>query len=734
MSLENVFKLSVIVNMIDRMTGPSSKIGKTIDENASKIDKFNAKMDDLKDSGVRMAATGTGIIAVTTGLAKSTFGTSNALGDLAAVGVENFEVLRDAATDFSDTWAGTSKAEFLAAANDIKSGIYTLSDEGVAKYTELAGLTGKATKSSIATMTDLFATGYGIYKGYYADLSDMEFGEIFSAAIAESANLFKSDGSKMASAISTLGAAATSAQVPMEEQLSVLGMLQATMSGSESGTKYRAFLQSAAKAGDELGISFLDANKQLLGMPEILQKLKDKYGETLDATEKRQLQTAFGTDEAVALIDLLYSKTGDLQGNIEEMYKVMGQGSAAVEEVANKVNSTDPAKWEIMTQKFQNMKESLGTLLLPVLMDFVNSSSNAIDKVTAFAESHQKLAGFILRVIVALGIMLTAVGGVMIVVGGLGMVLASLMKTITALNKGFGTITKGLSKGIPIALKLGNAFKLMGLSALKGAGNAAKGLLLMARQAIITAATALPALISSVWAFTVALLANPITWIVIGIMALIAAIIYLYRHWDQVTAFMKIAWQGFCNGITAGIAFIKNGFTAIVTFITGKLAWFRQSGKKIISTLAAGIKSAAGLPVQAIKGIFSKVRQYLPFSDAKVGPLSQLTLSGSRVITTMVSGMQKVENLPAEQTAKTFAKVPTAQKREIKKINLKGESSETSNTTTSDNGKRTIIQKLNINVKLDEIEDIKKFKKLLEQIEDMNNSSDNDDDEDLVFS
>lgn len=734
MSLDNVFRLSVIVSMIDKMTGPASQAGRAIDENASKLDKFNAKMSGIKSTGFGMVAIGTGITTATTSLAKSTFETSNALGELSSLGVENLNAVKDAATDFSSTWAGTSKAEFITAAYDIKSGIASLNDEGVAGYTELAGVTAKATKSTVGEMTDLFATGYGIYKDYYSDLSDLEFGEMFGAGIAKSVQAFKTDGSKMAESISTLGAAATTAQVPLEEQFSVLGMLQATMSGSEAGTKYKAFLQSAAKAGDDLGVSFLDANNQLIGMPDILEKLKGKYGETLDATEKMQLQEAFGTQEAVALIDLLYNKTGDLQGNMETLYDSMGQGAGAVEDMANKINSTDPAKYQLMTQKIQNMKESLGSLLLPVLMDFVDITSNAVDKITNFAEGHQKLMGFILRVVAFFGIMLAAVGGVMIVISSLGFVIASFIKNITALYKSFSKIIKVLKKVLPIVLRLGKALRLMGLSALKGAGNAAKGMLLMARQAITTAVTALPALISSVWAFTAALLANPITWIVIGIIALIAVIIYLWKHWDKVTAFMKAAWQGFCKGISAGIAFVKNGFHSIVNFIKGKLAWFKQSGKKIITTLTAGIKSAASHPVKAIKDIFLKVRQYLPFSDAKVGPLSQLTLSGKKVLTTMVGGMQQVENLPAEQVSKSFSKVGSATRKEVKKISLKESFSETTSTTTTESGKKTIIQKLYLNVKLDEIEDIKKFKKLLEQIEDMNNSADNDTDEELAFS
>ena len=86
-------------------------------------------------------------------------------------------------------------------------------------------------------MTSLFATGYGIYKGYYDDLTDIQFGEMFSAGIAESVRAFKTSGSGMAQGIQSLGASATTANVPLEEQLAILGMLQATMGGAEAGTK-----------------------------------------------------------------------------------------------------------------------------------------------------------------------------------------------------------------------------------------------------------------------------------------------------------------------------------------------------------------------------------------------------------------------------------------------------------------------------------------------------------------
>jgi len=66
-----------------------------------------------------------------------------------------------------------------------------------------------------------------------------------------------------------------------------------------------------------------------------------------------------------------------------------------------------------------------------------------------------------------------------------------------------------------------------------------------------------------------------------------------------------------------------------------------ESGARILETLKAGILSAASSVTDGVRGVFSGIRDLLPFSDAKTGPLSELTLSGSRIMTTLAEGVQK---------------------------------------------------------------------------------------------
>ena len=139
------------------------------------------------------------------------------------------------------------------------------------------------------------------------------------------------------------------------------------------------------------------------------------------------------------------------------------------------------------------------------------------------------------------------------------------------------------------------------------------------RSSAILAAVATKGWAAAQWLFNAAMTANPIGLIIVAIAAVIAAGVALYQNWDVVKAKFFEVWEG-----------IKNSFASFSLY---------DSGMKMLQTLADGIKAAAYAPVEAISEALGKVREYLPFSDAKVGPLSQLTLSGQKVVDTLREGM-----------------------------------------------------------------------------------------------
>lgn len=437
MGMESVFRLSVVMDMVDRLTSP---LQQTTNQTEQATQRIADALNKTQKAGAVMAGVGAGITTACLATVTATFDTQDALGELSSLGVTDLKAVEAAAKSFSDTWAGTTKDAFITAAYDIKSGIASLTDEGVAQFTELAALTGKATKSTTEEMGSLFATGYGIYKGAYEDMSDLDFGAMFSAGIATAVKNYKTAGSEMASAISALGATATNNNVSLEEQLSILGQLQTTMSGSEAATKYRAFLNAAASAGDKLGVSFTDANNQLLSTPEILKKLQEKYGSTIDAIEKQQLKAAFGTDEAVAMIDLLYTDIDGLSSGIDSMAASMKKGTAVTEEMAAAINSTPAQKFEVIKQQIHNNVEELGNGLLPVINETLDKTSGLIQCFSGWIGRNQETAHTIMNIALKLGVFLIIAGSVLGVVGKFGNALLGAKNAINLVKSAFSKL------------------------------------------------------------------------------------------------------------------------------------------------------------------------------------------------------------------------------------------------------------------------------------------------------
>lgn len=566
MGMESVYKLSVILNLVDNLSGQMNGVQGSV---SGSVEKLNTAFGTMQKAGLAMAGVGGTITGLAMKTATATFDTQNALGELSSLGVKDLKAVEDAAKSFSDTWAGTSKADFITASYDIKSGIASLTDEGVAQFTQLAALTGKATKSTTEEMGSLFATGYGIYKGFYDEMSDLEFGEMFSAGIATAVKNYKTSGSEMASSISALGATATNANVPLEEQLAILGQLQTTMSGSEAATKYKSFLNQASSAGEKLGLTFLDTNNQLLSMPEILTELKSKYGETIDAVEKRELKEAFGTDEAVALIDLLYNNVETLDSGIQDLQGSMKNGISVTEQMAEAINNTPEQKFQVLKQQIHNNVEELGNGLLPAVNNTMDKVSGLIQKGSQWISNNQETVQSIMNIALKLGVFLVIAGSVMGVMGSLGKLFLSAKNAI------------GLVK-----------MATVGMNA--------------------------------------AFLASPVTWVIIGIVALVAAFVLL---WNKSAAFRNF-WKGLAEQMKTSFLQTWQSLKPALENLGQKFMELYQALQPILrffgTILGAVLVVALGLFVGRIRGCMAALT---PLINA----LSSLVSFAKNVVNMIVS-------------------------------------------------------------------------------------------------
>lgn len=566
MGMESVYRLSVVLGMNDGLTSNLSSVTSSVTDSTKKL---NDAFGTVQKAGAALTGVGAGIIGAGLATVKSTFDTQDALGELSSLGVTDLKAVESAAKSFSDTWAGTTKSDFITAAYDIKSGIASLTDEGVAQFTELAALTGKATKSTTEEMGSLFATGYGIYKSSYEDMSDLEFGEMFSAGISTAVKNYKTAGSEMASSISALGATATNNNVPLEEQLAILGQLQTTMSGSEAATKYKSFLNQAASAGEKLGLTFTDANNNLMSTPQILEQLKSKYGDTIDAVEKQQLKEAFGTDEAVAMIDLLYGDIDGLSGGIDSMADSMKRGTDVTQEMAEAINNTPVQKFEVLKQQIHNNVEELGNGLLPAVNNTMDKVSGLIQKGSEWISNNQETVQTIMNVAMKLGIVLVVLGTVIGVVGTVGKAIMSAKTAITTMKTAW-TVLSG------------------------------------------------------------AFAASPVGWVVIGIVALVAAFVLL---WNKSEAFRNF-WIGLFENVKGAVTQAWSTLQPALENLGQNLMKLYEAAKpilEIIGVIAGAIGTVfVGTFVGAIQGVLAALT---PLTNA----LSSLVSFATNVVSAIVA-------------------------------------------------------------------------------------------------
>ena len=310
--------LRFTVGLVDQISKPLGNIQRNL------IDVANT----YRDGTLTMVAGAAGVAGAGFALQSALMPAielDRALGEVKSLGVadEQLKMLSTTAMEFATEY-GKSAVEFVSASYDIQSAIAGLDGNELSEFTKASGVLAAATKADTATITNYVGTMYGIFQNTANQMGKADWVNMLGGQTAKAVQMFKTTGDQMSAAFTSVGAAATSVGVGMTEQMAILGTLQSTMSGSEAGTKYRAFLAGAAKAQDALNMSFTDSQGQLLPIVDILEQIKGRYGDTVSVAEAAELSKAFGTQEATAMIQLLMQNTDGLATSIDALGQVKG--------------------------------------------------------------------------------------------------------------------------------------------------------------------------------------------------------------------------------------------------------------------------------------------------------------------------------------------------------------------------------------------------------------------------
>ncbi|MFZ5826499.1 MAG: phage tail tape measure protein [Bacillota bacterium] len=742
--MRGLFKLGVVVELIERVTGPARRAIAAIanlEQAAKKAAAIAAMAGTIGMAGTAASQAAEQwrgavfdilqpTVAVSESMAAMQTVTTSTMGSVQ----RSLAATKAAAIDWSKSHRD-SVDQFLRTSYQMASA--GLNDVQAIEGTRVALTVARATMADSAETANTLAILYNNLGDKTADVrTEMtRLGDILAKtqAMYQIANLGQlTEGLKYGTP------AAVAFGTSVSELNVVLGALNsAGLQGGMAGTAYSAAMRQMLKASKELGFEIVRNADGGMSFVGTLESIRQKFGDTAAWSDdlRQRMQTAFG-DEGLRAITLLVGKTGDLTRAWKEVAGAAGtaaEGQAAFE-------SSLGGQAEILNNNLTMLKLQLAGSLIPLLNQLVPQLQELMNTFTRWSEAHPGLSRTIILGLALGAAILTIVAPILTATAGFLMMAAAgmqagawiarqflslggivgragdVVQTVQirwlyaqdALRAGWTRVSTGARGAVSAmgraATTIGRVSRTALTAAWTGLRSMATGLYQMGVQAIRTAITALPGLISATWAFTAALLANPITWIVLAIIALVAAIILLWRNWDKVTTWMGQAWERIKAAFAAGrdalmgvlsritgffrqywveilavvfpfiglpLLIVKhwdtiraffgnlwesiktaalNGLTAIGEWVFAKLQgiydWivglkdrFLAAGRGLFDSLTEGIKSAISKPVELVKGAVQKIRDLLPGSDAKEGPLSTLTRSGRALVTTFGGGM-----------------------------------------------------------------------------------------------
>ena len=361
------------------------------------------------------------------------------------------------------------------------------------------------------------------------------------------------------------------------------------MSGSEAGTKYKAFLAAVGSAQKKLGLNFVNKDGTMKSVVEIMKLIRGKFGDLSKVADSDLLKSAFGSDEAVAMIKLLNADIGGLEKNIATLGNIKGMDKAV--EMAQAM--ADP--WEQAAAIINGIRIEIGTQLLPVLYPFIQKSNEGGKSFVAWLRLYPNITRAIGLLSAAL-LGIAAVGAVVnIMVGvakfvwtGLRLVwlaavaplkiLILLKRTLTATMWAFTVVARtvrALYLAMSIAMGTYNVKAKIQLALLKlqRAGLWLYSVALGAAGIAMKIYTA----VTSGAAIATQLLFSPITLIILALAALGVGIYFLITRWDEIkvalmdtAAFQWVAEMVGSMGAWFGNAWntIQDGWNALVNYFS----------------------------------------------------------------------------------------------------------------------------------------------------------------------
>lgn len=662
--MESLFQLGILLKIMDMVSGPIQSISKSIDGLATKAEKLQPVFDRFKDYGQWMAGAGVagaiGLgVAVTqfANLEEAQLGLQTLLMDSVGQVGREYQRLNSLAENLGTALPGSTK--------DMIMMFTALREQGVKTEIILGGMGEAAAKFSVlmkvpfaqgATHVAKFTEALGI-----ADKEAVPFMDILQR-LKGAAGVNVSD---LSESIKYSGAALKTLRIQGlaagQDVSAAIGLMAtAGIEGSQAGTNLAMGLSRMAEISHRLDhgavkkmvgplldakgikLDFFDTSGNFIGIRNMIGEL-EKLRAINPQEQQIVLSKLFGADAARPLSVFINSGVAGFDSMILKM-----QNQADMQTKINTIMSGTKMQWDTLTGTVANLVAHVGMVVTKItnLTGVMGVLNRLVSWMDSWILANPTTAGIIAGIVIGVTALALAAGSLLLVIGFGGTLITKMIVGLGLLQKAVVIVRLGLLNLLP-----------------------------------------------PLWSVTAALLANPISWIILGIVALGGLLTWLYTKFEVVRT--GIDFFNFFLGWLLG------NLLKLAT-LNGWLNLF-QSGRALVATLVDGIKSMAAGPVEAIKSIFQKIRNLLPFSDAKEGPLSQLTLSGSRIMSTMGDGIMGA----APGLHRTMAKA-------LAGAALTATVATNPASATAGGGKQVIIQQMT--VQLNSVADANDFVQQLQQL------------------
>lgn len=491
---------------------------------------------EKKVGGLKSTITKLGIGATVAGIGKAAIGvgmdfeagmsqvaaTMGISSDAVRRNEGDFKLLSDAAKEAgsSTQFSATQSAEAL-------------------NYLALAGNDAQTSVSLLPTVLNAAAAG-GLELGYASDLITDSMSALgletkdtttFVDQLTMTSQKSNTSMGQLGEAILTVGGTAKKLKGGTVELTTALGILaDEGTKGSEAGTALRNIILSlaaptntAAKELKNLGVSAYDTNGNFRSLDDIFIDLH-KSTNNLSESAKNQAFTKIFNKTDLKAVETLLANTG---GRFDELSGAIEQSGGAAEETAKTMNSN-------LKGAFTELNSALEGAGIAVYEKFKEPLTNAIKTATEWVQKLIKAfnEGKLDQTLIAIGSALSGIVTYMLIMKGLNIISA-----VTTIAKSVFGVLKSI-KSFSGALGL-----------LKGA---------------------------------LAAMGGPVTLVVLGISALVAAFVYLWNTSEEFRNFWINIWNNIKDFTGNAIEAIKNFFTqTIPQAIDNMILWFQELPTRI---------------------------------------------------------------------------------------------------------------------------------------------------------